>query len=84
MRLVRLRQLREQALLTQDELARRSGLSKSTVNRLEQGLQDARISTVRKLAAALGVSASALLDSEPGSQLSTNLEQKPQVEEDRA
>lgn len=61
MQLVRLRQVRQRALLTQEQLAQRAGVAKSTVNRLEQGLQDARISTVRRLADALGVSATELL-----------------------
>ncbi|HLF08389.1 MAG TPA: helix-turn-helix transcriptional regulator [Dehalococcoidia bacterium] len=47
--------LRQRAFLTQRELAQRAGLSEVTVNRLEQGKQTARISTIRKLASALGV-----------------------------
>lgn len=60
MRLARLRQARERALLTQEQLAQRAGVAKSTVNRIEQGLQEARISTVRRLAEALGVTAAEL------------------------
>ncbi len=55
MRVPRLKTLRQRAFLTQRELAQRAGLSEVTVNRLEQGKQTARISTIRKLAAALGV-----------------------------
>ena len=51
----RLKMLRQRAFLTQRELAQRAGLSEVTVNRLEQGKQTARISTIRKLASALGV-----------------------------
>ena len=55
MRVPRLMILRRRAFLTQRELAQRAGLSEVTVNRLEQGKQTARISTIRKLASALGV-----------------------------
>jgi transcriptional regulator with XRE-family HTH domain len=55
MRLTRLRELRQRAFLTQVELGERAGMSEATVNRLESGKHEARISTVRKLAAALGV-----------------------------
>jgi transcriptional regulator with XRE-family HTH domain len=56
-----LRPLREAAFLTQVELAEKVDLSPSTVNRLEMGRHKARIATVRKLAAALGVEPAALL-----------------------
>jgi transcriptional regulator with XRE-family HTH domain len=61
MRLTRLRELRQRAFLTQVELGERAGMSEATVNRLESGKHDARISTVRKLAAALGVEPSELV-----------------------
>lgn len=64
MRLVRLRQVRELALLTQEQLAQRAGVAKSTVNRLERGLQNAHVSTVRRLAEALGVEAADLVAEE--------------------
>lgn len=51
----RVSELRRAKFLTQVELAQRAGLTESTVSRLERGLQLARISTVRKLAGALGV-----------------------------
>ena len=44
---------REQATLTQRELAQCSGVTLSTINRLEQGMQEPHISTVRKIAKAL-------------------------------
>ena len=50
-----LKRCRERALLTQAELAERSGVAEVTINRLERGRHEARFSTVRKLAAALGV-----------------------------
>ena len=53
--LPRLRALREDAFLTQAELAKKSGVSHPTVVRLESGKTAARLPTVRKLAQALGV-----------------------------
>jgi transcriptional regulator with XRE-family HTH domain len=50
--------------MTQRELADAAGLTASTVNRIEQGLRTARISTVRKLAAALQVDAAHLYEDE--------------------
>jgi len=57
----RMRELRLAKMLTQQELATQSDTTESTVNRLENSLQRARISTVRKLAGALGVEPQALL-----------------------
>ena len=57
-----LREARERALLTQGELATRSGVTVSTISRVESGAQAARISTLRKLASALGVEAETLID----------------------
>lgn len=53
--LTRLREVRINAFLTQAELASASGITRSTVIRLEQGEAVARPSTIRKLAAALRV-----------------------------
>ena len=50
-----LRRLRLERFLSQAELARRSGLSKFTLNRLEAGDQAPTSRTVRLLAAALEV-----------------------------
>lgn len=55
MRTPKLKELREKAFLTQAELAAKAGLTEATVNSLERDKQEARISTVRKLAEALGV-----------------------------
>ncbi len=57
-----LREARERALLTQEELAAKSGVTVSTISRLENGLQAARISTIRKLAAAVETAADDLID----------------------
>lgn len=58
MELPHLRRIRERALLTQRELAAKSGLTQATVHRIESGATKARISTVRRLAKALHVDAS--------------------------
>jgi transcriptional regulator with XRE-family HTH domain len=52
---IRLKELREAAGLTQDELAERAGLYKFSVAKLEQGVREPVWSTVLTLAAALGV-----------------------------
>ena len=53
--LVRLRQVRQWLFVTQAELAERTGVAEATLSRIENGLQRPRISTVRKIADALGV-----------------------------
>ncbi len=50
-----LKSLRQDQVLSQRELARTAGVTHVTVWRLENGFDLARPSTVRKLAAALGV-----------------------------
>lgn len=50
-----LQAIRERAFMTQLELADKSGVAKTTVNRLERGHHAARFSTIKKLAQALGV-----------------------------
>ncbi len=57
----RLRRLREQAGLTQAELARRAGVGRVTVVRIEKGRIYARTETLRRLARALGTSLADLL-----------------------
>ncbi|MBA3423978.1 MAG: helix-turn-helix transcriptional regulator [Rubrobacter sp.] len=51
----KLRQLRERNLLTQAELGAAAGVSRDQVSRIERDEVDPRFSTIRKLAAALGV-----------------------------
>lgn len=51
----KLKQLREDMVLSQRELARKAGLTHVTVWRLENGFKEAYPQTVRKLAAVLGV-----------------------------
>ena len=52
---LRLRELRLRRALNQRELAARAGLTQATVVALERGRSEPRPSTLRKLAAALGV-----------------------------
>lgn len=60
-RLPRLRELRQSAGLTQQELGRRAGVSPGTIYRLENALRGSYPHTMRKLAAALGVSTGELV-----------------------
>ena len=63
----RLRELRRLRVLTLRELEEKSGISYNTIWRLENGYREARPSTIRKLAAALGVEASELVVTGEGS-----------------
>lgn len=56
-----LRNLRKNKGMTQRDLATRAGVSSSTILLLEQGKRGAYALTVRKLAAALGVSTAGLV-----------------------
>jgi len=51
-----LRQAREAAGLTQDEVARRLKTKKSAISRIENHADDVRLSTLRKYADAVGAS----------------------------
>jgi transcriptional regulator with XRE-family HTH domain len=57
----RLKQLRRERVLSLRELEERSGVSYSTIWRIEDGRQGAHPRTVRKLAEALGVQPSELI-----------------------
>jgi transcriptional regulator with XRE-family HTH domain len=59
---VKLRQVRERLFVTQEELAARTGMSRATISRIESGQQRPRISSVRRLATALGVQPEELVD----------------------
>lgn len=63
--LPRLKEYRQRALLTQAELAAKSGVAEVTIARIETG-HGARFSTIRKLAAALNVEAEQLMESAAG------------------
>ncbi len=51
----RIRQLRRERLLTQEELSERSGVGVTSIIRVERGQVEPRFSTIRKLARALEV-----------------------------
>jgi transcriptional regulator with XRE-family HTH domain len=55
----RLKELRQQSGLTQEQLARKANLSVSAVRHFEQGLKEPTYATLLKLAEALGVSLAA-------------------------
>jgi transcriptional regulator with XRE-family HTH domain len=55
----RLKQLREEAGLTQPQLAERAGMNRFGVAKLEQGQREPSWDTVQRLAKALGVGCSA-------------------------
>ncbi len=57
----KLREARERRLLTQPELSEMSGVMVATISRIENGLQQPRIPTIRKLAKALDVPPEELL-----------------------
>ena len=59
--MAKLRELRQRRVLTLRELEEVSGVSYNTIWRLENGFTAARPSTIRKLAAALGVEAEELV-----------------------
>ena len=58
----RLRQARKERGLTQEQLAERCGITPGFISRLERGEDNPGMSTVIKLAAALGITTSRLLD----------------------
>ena len=55
MELPHLRGLRQRAILSQEQLAERSGVARDTISKLETGRRKAYPTTVRKLAAGLEV-----------------------------
>ncbi|HVF00597.1 MAG TPA: helix-turn-helix transcriptional regulator [Rubrobacteraceae bacterium] len=58
------RQLRRQRVLTMEELAKKAGVGRNTVWRLEHDVMGAQPRTIRKLARALGVEPEDLVKSE--------------------
>jgi transcriptional regulator with XRE-family HTH domain len=60
----RLRQLRRERALSQQALERMTGIAQSTISNLEVGNRPARLSTIRKLAEALGVEPRELMKGE--------------------
>jgi transcriptional regulator with XRE-family HTH domain len=60
----KMKELREEKVLSQRELASMAGLTQMTVWRIENGYRDARPGTIRKLAVALGVEPKELVKKE--------------------
>ena len=59
----RLKKLRRRAMLTQEQLAKKSGVGITTINRIETGaVEDPHFSTLRKLARALDAEPRELLE----------------------
>jgi len=58
----KLKALRERRGLTQEQLSEKSGVSRTYLARLETGRQDPTLSTLEKLAKALGVKVGKLLE----------------------
>jgi transcriptional regulator with XRE-family HTH domain len=65
-KVAKLKELRQRRVLTLRELEEESGVSYNTIWRLENGYTEARPSTIRKLAAALGVEPEELIVVEAG------------------
>ncbi len=57
----RLRQLRVERALSQQDLERKTGITQPTISNLEQGNRSARLSTIRKLSEALNVDPTGLM-----------------------
>ena len=55
------RQIRQAKGLSQAEVAKRAGLSREYINKIEAGKYDPSLSTINALAAALGVTARRLM-----------------------
>ena len=88
MDLPRLRRIRQGAVMSQEELAERSGVAMYTISKLETGRRGAYPSTIRKLAAGLEVQPQMLVggveyleDGLDGERSEKDLPQKP--EQDR-
>jgi transcriptional regulator with XRE-family HTH domain len=61
---VKLKELRRRRVLTLEELAKKAGVGRNTIWRLEHGVMGAQPRTIRKLAKALGVEAEDLVKTE--------------------
>ena len=87
MDLPRLRRIRQGAVMSQEELAEKSGVARDTISKLETGRRGAYPSTIRKLAAGLEVQPQMLmggveyLDVQPeGERAEKELPNKPERE----
>ena len=68
-----LRRLRQQAVMSQQQLADESGVARDTISKLETGQRRAYPTTIRKLATSLGVEPRELIEDREG---------RPQTPED--
>ena len=57
-----IRRERTSKLIKQEHLGKKVGLNKSEISRIENGKRETKITMIRKIAIAIGVSASSLLD----------------------
>jgi transcriptional regulator with XRE-family HTH domain len=79
-----LRSIRRRAILSQEELAERSGVARDTISKLESGRRKAYPTTIRKLAAGLDVEPQLLvggveyLDEEPVEESTKRPPEKPE------
>ena len=84
-----LRRLRQQAVMSQQQLADESGVARDTISKLETGRRGAYPSTIRKLAAGLEVKPQMLmggveyLDEGPEGEPVVNHEEKPREKSER-
>src|SRR5918911_4167652 len=75
-----LRRLRQQAVMSQQQLADESGVARDTISKLETGQRRAYPTTIRKLATSLGVEPRELVEERQG-QPQTSVEYKGQEED---
>lgn len=75
----RLKALRTELSLTQEELAKRCGISKQNISRYENSDREPNIRTAKMLADALGVELAALAHDEQDSTPPEDLDDSPQV-----
>ena len=83
MDLPRLRRIRQGAVMSQEELAERSGVARDTISKLETGRRGAYPSTIRKLAAGLEVRPQMLMGGVEYLDESTQEELKPSEKTER-
>jgi transcriptional regulator with XRE-family HTH domain len=71
---LRLKARRSLAHLTQDEMASKVGLGRTSITNIEQGKQPVSLHLLYRLADALGAAPHELLPSQPNASLSENIE----------
>ena len=76
MDLSHLKEFRQRAVLSQQQLSEKSGVARDTISKLENGQRQAYPATVHKLAAGLNVEPQVLVRGNEGPQDSTEGEEK--------